>query len=78
MSACIPVIFDPRFKCDLLEFLLIDFGDEVEAGSWMGKVKKRMQKLFNEYSEELSADPGIETATNDGVENGADPLAEFA
>ena len=43
----------------------------------MGKVKKRMQKLFNEYSEELSVEPGIETATNNGVEDGADPLAEF-
>uniref|UniRef100_A0ACD5UXU7 Uncharacterized protein n=1 Tax=Avena sativa TaxID=4498 RepID=A0ACD5UXU7_AVESA len=42
-SACIPVVLDPRFKYDFLEFLLSDFGSEEEARKWMGEVKKIME-----------------------------------
>uniref|UniRef100_A0ACD5Y1X9 Uncharacterized protein n=1 Tax=Avena sativa TaxID=4498 RepID=A0ACD5Y1X9_AVESA len=52
-SACIPVILDPRFKYDFLEYLLNDFGSEEEARKWMSEVKQIMEDLFDEYSKEV-------------------------
>jgi hypothetical protein len=54
MSACIPVILDLRYKYDLLEYLLSEFGSEKEAETWMPEVKKNMQELFNDYNKEVS------------------------
>uniref|UniRef100_A0ACD5X2F8 Uncharacterized protein n=1 Tax=Avena sativa TaxID=4498 RepID=A0ACD5X2F8_AVESA len=76
MSACIPVVLDPRFKYDLLEYLLSDFGNEEEAGKWMGEVKNTMEELFNEYSKEESVQPQRENDT-EGVEDDDDPLAQW-
>jgi Sec-independent protein translocase protein TatA len=75
-SACIPIILDPRFKYDFLEFLLSDFGNEEEAGKWMGEVKSTMQELFNEYTEEVSVQSQRESDTEE-VEDDDDPLVEW-
>lgn len=73
-SAWIPVILDPRFKYDLLEYLLNDFGNEEEASTWMGEVKKTMEELFNEYSKEVHVQSQRESDTQE-VEDDDDPLA---
>ena len=74
-SACINVVLDPRFKYDLLEFLLSNFGSEEEAGTWMSQVKKRMQKLFNEYSKKGCVHSQRESDTQER-EYGDEPLVE--
>ncbi|BAF13646.2 zinc finger BED domain-containing protein RICESLEEPER 2-like [Oryza sativa Japonica Group] len=49
---CIPVIFDPRFKFNFVEFRLGQaFGEN--AKERIDKVKKRMNMLFKEYSDKL-------------------------
>jgi hypothetical protein len=74
MSSYIPIILDPRYKYDLLEFLLSDFGNEKEAETWMGEVKNNMQKLFSEYNKEVESQRDSRTPE---VEDDNDPLAEW-
>ncbi|KAE8780631.1 zinc finger bed domain-containing protein ricesleeper 2-like [Hordeum vulgare] len=80
MSICVPVVFDPRFKFDLLEYMLKDFGSEAEANEWKLKLKKAIQKLFDEYSREIHVhqpqeDCGSPSAEED--EEDDDPLVEW-
>jgi len=74
-SACIPVILDPRFKYDFLEFLLNEFGSEEEARKWMSEVKQIMEDLFDEYSKEVSVQSQRESDTE--VKDDDDPLAKW-
>jgi hypothetical protein len=75
--ACIPVILDPRFKYDLLEYLLNEFGSEAETGKWMEEVNNTMQKLFDEYNQEVYAHSQKErdSPTSEEEEDTDDPLA---
>ena len=75
MSACIPVILDPRYKYDLMEYLLSDFGTEKEAETIMVEVKKNMEELFKHYSKEVAGESHPDSATQE-VQDDNDPLAE--
>jgi hypothetical protein len=76
MSACIPVILDPRYKYDLLEYLLSEFGSEKEAETWMAEVKQNMQELFNDYNKEVSGASHRDSSSQE-VQDDNDPLAEW-
>jgi hypothetical protein len=75
MSACIPVILDPRYKYDFLEYHLSDFGSEKEADTWMSEVKNTMQKLFNEYNQLIFGE--MQDCDIHEVQDVNDPLAEW-
>ena len=48
VNLCIPVILDPQFKLEYLEFRFgSEFGDDAEA--MINKIKGVFQGLFNEY-----------------------------
>lgn len=79
-SICVPVVFDPRFKFDLLEYMLKDFGSEIEANTWMLKLNKAIQKLFDQYSQEILVHHQQEDCGSPGAEEDEeddDPLAEW-
>ena len=76
MSACIPVILDPRYKYDLMEYLLKDFGTEKEAETIMVEVKKNMEELFKHYSKEVAGESHTDVATQE-VQDDNDPLADW-
>jgi hypothetical protein len=75
MSACIPVVLDPRYKYDFLEYHLSDFGSEKEADTWMSEVKNTTQKLFNEYNQLISGE--MQDCDIQEVQDVNDPLAEW-
>jgi hypothetical protein len=53
LANSIPVILDPRFKLDFIEFRLQQaFGSD--CAKHLGMVKAALQSLFNEYSSEMS------------------------
>ena len=56
-----------------------DFGSEEEAGKWMDEVKLPMEKLFDEYSKEVSVQSQSprEIDSQEEEEDDDDPLAEF-
>ena len=60
--------------------MLKDFGSEIEANTWMLKLNKAIQKLFDQYSQEILVHHQQEDCGSPGAEEDEeddDPLAEW-
>ncbi|CAO2185199.1 unnamed protein product [Urochloa humidicola] len=66
LSNCIPVILDPRFKLEFIEFRMKKaFGDTAIAQ--ISKIDEAVRALFSGYSSEMADDTATSTHANDNA-----------
>lgn len=78
LTNCLPVILDPRYKYDYIEFRLkIAFGGHAEK--YLDEVHEAIRVLFDEYAAKVrdSLEHSSQGANGDDVEAENDPLADW-